>query len=58
MDRLIPDCKAQGVEKADVIIEAIVENAEIKIALFQELEPRIKESAILATNTSSIPLDD
>jgi 3-hydroxyacyl-CoA dehydrogenase/enoyl-CoA hydratase/3-hydroxybutyryl-CoA epimerase len=58
MDRLIPDCKAQGVEKADVIIEAIVENAEIKIALFQELEPRIKESAILATNTSSIPLDE
>ncbi len=58
MDRLIPDHKALGVEKADVIIEAIVENAEAKITLFKELEPRIKDTAILASNTSSIPLDD
>jgi 3-hydroxyacyl-CoA dehydrogenase / enoyl-CoA hydratase / 3-hydroxybutyryl-CoA epimerase len=58
MDRLIPDHNALGVEKADVIIEAIVENAEVKIGLFKELESRAKEGAILATNTSSIPLDE
>ncbi|MBT7950356.1 MAG: crotonase [Gammaproteobacteria bacterium] len=58
MDRLIPDHKALGVEKADVIIEAIVENAEAKIGLFKELESRAKEGAILATNTSSIPLNE
>jgi 3-hydroxyacyl-CoA dehydrogenase/enoyl-CoA hydratase/3-hydroxybutyryl-CoA epimerase len=58
MDRLVPDCKAQGVEKADVIIEAIVENTEIKVGLFKELESRIKDTAILATNTSSIPLHE
>ena len=57
MDRLIPDHKGLGVEPADVIIEAIVENLDAKVSLFKELEPRLKESAILATNTSSISLE-
>ncbi len=56
MDRLIPDPKADGVVQADLIIEAIVENPEIKRKLYAEIEPRMKASAILATNTSSIPL--
>jgi 3-hydroxyacyl-CoA dehydrogenase/enoyl-CoA hydratase/3-hydroxybutyryl-CoA epimerase len=58
MDRLIPDVKGEGVPKADLIIEAIVENAGIKRKLFAGLEPRMKEGAILASNTSSIPLQE
>ncbi len=58
MDRLIPDVQGAGVAKADLVIEAIVENAEIKRKLFAGLEPRMKEGAILATNTSSIPLQE
>jgi 3-hydroxyacyl-CoA dehydrogenase/enoyl-CoA hydratase/3-hydroxybutyryl-CoA epimerase len=58
MDRLIPDVAGNGVAKADLIIEAIVENAEIKRKLFAGIEPRMKDSAILATNTSSIPLQE
>ena len=57
-DRLIPDVRGDGVAKADLVIEAIVENAEIKRKLFAGIEPRMKEGAILATNTSSIPLQD
>jgi len=57
-DRLIPDVHGHGVAKADLIIEAIVENAEIKRKLFASIEPRMKEGAILASNTSSIPLQD
>jgi 3-hydroxyacyl-CoA dehydrogenase / enoyl-CoA hydratase / 3-hydroxybutyryl-CoA epimerase len=57
-DRLIPDVKGDGVPKADLVIEAIVENAEIKRKLFAGLEPRMKEGAILASNTSSIPLQE
>lgn len=57
-DRLIPDVKGDGVPKADLVIEAIVENAEIKRKLFAGIEPRMKEGAILATNTSSIPLQE
>ncbi|MEN8213037.1 MAG: 3-hydroxyacyl-CoA dehydrogenase NAD-binding domain-containing protein [Pseudomonadota bacterium] len=57
MDRLIPDHRANGVAAADVVIEAIYEDADAKQALFQKLEPRMKSNAVLATNTSSIPLE-
>jgi 3-hydroxyacyl-CoA dehydrogenase/enoyl-CoA hydratase/3-hydroxybutyryl-CoA epimerase len=46
------------VAKADLVIEAIVENAEVKRKLFAQVEPRMKREAILATNTSSIPLQE
>ncbi|MGZ5038593.1 MAG: 3-hydroxyacyl-CoA dehydrogenase NAD-binding domain-containing protein [Usitatibacter sp.] len=58
MDRLIPDVAGNGVARADLVIEAIVENAEVKRKLFAQVEPRMKEGAILASNTSSIPLQD
>lgn len=58
MDRLMPDVDGTGVKKADVIIEAIFENKEAKQKLYQELEPQMKKEALLATNTSSLPLDE
>ena len=57
MDRLVPDIKGYGVAHADVIIEAIIEDLEAKAGLFKDLEQRAAADAILATNTSSIPLD-
>lgn len=57
LDRLIPDPAGDGVAKADVVIEAIVEDATAKQALFAQLIPRMKPGALLATNTSSIPLE-
>ncbi|MDH5612168.1 MAG: 3-hydroxyacyl-CoA dehydrogenase NAD-binding domain-containing protein [Gammaproteobacteria bacterium] len=57
-DRLIMDHKGIGVAQADLVIEAIFENAEVKRELYQNIEPRMKEGAILATNTSSIKLED
>jgi 3-hydroxyacyl-CoA dehydrogenase/enoyl-CoA hydratase/3-hydroxybutyryl-CoA epimerase len=58
MDRLVPDVKGEGVAHADLVIEAIVENAEVKRKVFAQVEPRMKEGAILASNTSSIPLQE
>lgn len=58
MDRLIPDIHGNGIKRADVIIEAIFENLEAKQTLFKNLEQQAKPEAILATNTSSIPLDE
>jgi 3-hydroxyacyl-CoA dehydrogenase/enoyl-CoA hydratase/3-hydroxybutyryl-CoA epimerase len=55
-DRLIPDVAGDGVARADVIIEAIFENADAKRALFASVEQKAKPTALLATNTSSIPL--
>lgn len=57
-DRLMPDHRGAGVQKADVVIEAIYENLEAKRELFAVIEPQLHEDAILATNTSSIPLED
>ncbi|NJD24200.1 MAG: crotonase [Betaproteobacteria bacterium] len=57
-DRLIPDPVGDGVAHADVVIEAIFENVEAKHALFKSLEPRMKPGALLATNTSSLRLED
>lgn len=58
MDRLTPDVQGYGIPKADVIIEAIFEDLKAKQDLFKSLETQAKPQAILATNTSSIPLDD
>ncbi len=55
--RLKMDVKGDGVADADVVIEAIFENVAAKCALYADLEPRLKASAILATNTSSIEIE-
>ena len=56
--RLIADPEGKGVARADVIIEAIVERLDIKQKLFADLEAKIKPGAVLATNTSSLKLED
>ena len=58
LDRLIPDLDGEGVRNADLIIEAVPEKLELKQKVYAALEPRMKPGAILATNTSSIPLED
>lgn len=58
MDRLIPDVEGNGISKADIIIEAVVEDLAVKQAIFKMIEAKAKPQAILATNTSSIPLDE
>jgi len=58
MDRLIPDPRGHGLSRADVIIEAIFEDVEVKRELFKTIEPVVRPDALLATNTSSIPLDE
>ena len=57
LDRLIPDFSGDGVARADLVIEAIAEKAEVKKKVFAEIAPRMKPGALLATNTSSIPLE-
>ena len=57
MDRLIPDPAGTGATLADIVIEAISEQPEAKLALYRALEPRMKPDAVLATNTSSLSLE-
>ncbi len=57
MARLKMDVKGDGAALADVVIEAIFEDIEAKQALYAELEPKLKRTAVLATNTSSIQIE-
>ena len=55
--RLVADVDGEGVAKADLIIEAIFENLEAKQSLYALLESKMKASALLVSNTSSIALN-
>jgi 3-hydroxyacyl-CoA dehydrogenase/enoyl-CoA hydratase/3-hydroxybutyryl-CoA epimerase len=56
--RLIADPKGDGIGRADVVIEAIVEKLEVKQNLFKSIEGRLKPGAVLASNTSSIMIEE
>jgi len=58
VDRLVPDTAGEGARRADVVIEAIFENIEAKRALFARIEQIARPDAVLATNTSSLKLED
>jgi 3-hydroxyacyl-CoA dehydrogenase / enoyl-CoA hydratase / 3-hydroxybutyryl-CoA epimerase len=58
LGRLRADVAGDGISDADVIIEAIFENVQAKQALYATLESKAKTSAVLATNTSSLRLED
>ncbi len=57
-DLLMADHRGAGIHRADIVIEAIFEDAEVKRSLYESIEPKMKPDAILATNTSSIKLED
>lgn len=56
--RLKSDLSGDGIPNADLVIEAIIEQAEAKRDLYATVEPRLKADALLTTNTSSIPLTE
>lgn len=57
-ERLKVDLDAAEIGSADIVIEAIIEDLAAKQSLFQGLESKISDTAILATNTSSITLEE
>ncbi|MGL1833981.1 3-hydroxyacyl-CoA dehydrogenase NAD-binding domain-containing protein [Rhodocyclaceae bacterium SMB388] len=58
LDRLIPDPQGHGATRADLIVEAIFEDLAAKRALFARLERMARPDAVLATNTSSLRVED
>ncbi len=56
--RMKADVDGAGIATADLVIEAIFENLQAKEDLYRKTEPAMKADALLATNTSSIPLDE
>src|SRR5262245_8814954 len=56
--RLIADPGGANIHRADVVIEAIVERLETKQNLIKSIEGKLKPGAVLATNTSSIMIEE
>lgn len=58
MARLKADPEQNGLRDADLVIEAVAERLDVKKAVFADVETKVKPDAILATNTSAIPLEE
>lgn len=56
LDRIALATDLEPASKADLVVEAVVESMEIKTKVFQELDRLTPEHAILASNTSSLPI--
>ena len=54
--RITPVVGTDGIGDCDLVIEAATENEEIKKQIFQDVCPKLKPEALLATNTSSISI--
>ncbi|MXP59943.1 fatty acid oxidation complex subunit alpha FadB [Pantoea sp. Taur] len=51
-----PTLDYAGFERADVVVEAVVENPQIKAKVLAETEQHLRDDAVLASNTSTIPI--
>ncbi|WP_420806285.1 3-hydroxybutyryl-CoA dehydrogenase [Anoxybacillus gonensis] len=58
MGRIRPSTNVRDGSDVDIVIEAVVENMDVKTALFAQLDEITPPHAILATNTSSLPITE
>ena len=58
LNRIQPSLAIEDVKHAHIVIEAAVENMEIKQSIFKKLDTIVPPQTILATNTSSLPITE
>ncbi|MFV0297564.1 MAG: 3-hydroxyacyl-CoA dehydrogenase family protein, partial [Hyphomicrobiaceae bacterium] len=56
--RLMADPEGHALPRADIVIEAVIEKLEVKQSIFQGLEGKLRPNAVMATNTSSLMIED
>ncbi|SUP47298.1 fatty oxidation complex, alpha subunit [Vibrio metschnikovii] len=54
---ITPSLHYAGIEQADVIVEAVVENPKVKAAVLSEVESQVSDNTIITSNTSTIPIN-
>ncbi len=55
-ERIVAGGSLDGFEEAGLVVEAVIEDPEVKRALLAELEPRLAPAAVVGSNTSTIPI--
>jgi 3-hydroxyacyl-CoA dehydrogenase len=58
LDLIRPQPTWSGFEEADVILEAVFENIDLKKRIFAQIDKVAKPSCLVATNTSSLDIDE
>jgi 3-hydroxyacyl-CoA dehydrogenase len=58
LGRITPQTDLKGYEDVDIIIEAVFENMDLKKSIFSQIDKIAKPSCILASNTSSLNIDE
>jgi 3-hydroxybutyryl-CoA dehydrogenase len=58
LQRITPSVELSNARFVDIVIEAVVEKMDVKTTLFHELDQLAPDHAILATNTSSLPITE
>ena len=53
-----PTLTYEGFDRADIVVEAVIENANLKKKVLSELEEQVRNDTIIATNTSTISVDE
>ncbi|MBT8086808.1 MAG: fatty acid oxidation complex subunit alpha FadB, partial [Gammaproteobacteria bacterium] len=56
LTKIQPSLSYEGFDSVDIVVEAVVENPKIKHAVLTETETKIRDDAILASNTSTISI--
>lgn len=56
--RLTPSTSLQDAKNCDLVVEAVIENMDIKTSVFKQLDEITPEHTILASNTSSLPITE
>ena len=58
LSSISPTLDYNDINSADIVVEAVVENSKVKKAVLQELEGLVDADTIIATNTSTISVDE
>lgn len=58
MGRIMPTLRYEGFERADAVLEAVVERMEVKKQVFSELEKYASKDCVFATNTSALSISE
>lgn len=58
MRSIVPTLTFEGLKSADIVVEAVVENMDIKKKVFNELEGHVRKDCILTSNTSSLSVEE